>query len=385
MGLQAVPAYIASAGFQHPATLDRNLIEGLLGDRQGAFRYGQFVVSTGVGTRAVQVSTGRYHVIGTENAQQGGYFAWSDTVDTFLLAAGVGNPRIDTLLLRIHDNQYGTIPGTPGSYFEVVQGVAAGSPTARPNSDFNVGGSFYVPGAWARIADCRVNVGDTSIPGGQIANVGNYVRHNGWTICASTVRPSDPVINDRIYEFDTTMRRRWNGSVWEQCEPWTAFNTLGATTASVTFSSIPTTLKTVRLTCTVRQDNASVYQDLVFRIGGDTGSNYRYAGQFVQNVTPGGFVAAAQTSARIGFVNGTLVDAGTFTTAEALFQGWNSPHANNLTALVRSGFTGVAGGNNLLWHGQATYHGSNAYTSITIFPIAGSFIAGSQFVLEGWE
>ena len=238
---------------------------------------------------------------------------------------------------------------------------------------------------------------DSAIPSpveGQLCyrtDINGFQEYNGsWrpmniVNCTSSTRPSSPENGRHIYETDTKRTLVYDGTNWITAGPYRVVNTLGSTTASVTFSSIPTTLKTVRLTCTVRHDNASVYQDLVFRVGGDTGANYRYAGQFVQNVTPGGFVAAAQTSARMGFVNGTLVDAGTFTTAEAVFQGWNSPHANNLTAVVRSGFTGVAGGNNLLWHGQATYHGSNAYTSLTIFPLAGSFIAGSQFVLEGWD
>jgi hypothetical protein len=235
------------------------------------------------------------------------------------------------------------------------------------------------------MADVRVNVGDTSIPGGQITSIQRYVRHNGWTICSAATKPTDQVINDRIYEYDTDMRRRWNGTIWQQCEPWSSMILLASTTASVTFSSIPTTLKTVRLTCTVRGDNAGVYQDLVLRVGGDSGANYRYAGNFMQDTTLGGFNAAAQTSGRVGFVCCATVAAGQFTTAEATFQGWNSPHANNLTAAVRSGFTGAIGGHMLTWHGTLTYHGSNSYTSLTVLPVAGSFVTGSQFVLEGWE
>src|SRR5688572_17524299 len=210
MGLQAIPAYIASAGFQHPATLDRNILEKIFGGRGGATRAGEFLIYPGAGTRGISVEPGGYLLLGTENSQQGSYFAWSDAPEPFLLAAAVGNPRIDTLLLRVHDNQYGTIPGSPGAYWDVVQGVAAGSPTARPDSDFQVGGPFYTPGAWARIGDIRVNVGDIAIPGGQITSTQRYTRHNGWTICSSGTRPLDPVINDRIYEYDTDMRRRWN-------------------------------------------------------------------------------------------------------------------------------------------------------------------------------
>jgi hypothetical protein len=299
----------------------------------------------------------------------------------------VGNPRVDTFLLRVADNQYGTIGGSPQAYIDVVQGVAAGSPTARPDSDFNVGGPFYIPGAWWRLGDVRVNLADTgSIPAGQITNNYSYCRPPGSLLLVpSTKRPLVPTTGDEVFETDTGFHRFWNGTAWKQKAPWSASNTLGSTTASVTFSSIPTTLKTMRLTVTARHDNASVYQDLLVRIGGDTGTNYRFAGNFMQDTTLGGANGVAQTAGRMGFVCGSTPVAGQFTTAEALFQGWNSPHSNNLTAVVRSGFTGTVGGHMLTWNGTFTYHGSNAYTSLTILPGAGSFITGSQFVLEGWE
>jgi len=384
MGLKVEPAYVGQTGYLHPVELDRNLLEGLF-QRSGGVRYGDLAISQGVGTRAIAIAPGRYFILGQENAQQGGYFVWSDAIETFLLAAAVGNPRIDTLLVRVIDDQYGSISGAPRAEFAVVQGVASGSPTARPDSDFNVGGSFYIPGGWARLGDVRVNTADTgSIPVGQITTKNRYVRPpNGYVLCSSTDRPSDPVLGDRIHETDTGFRRMWTGSAWQQCEPWRTAVFLSSTTASVTVSSIPTSLKTVKLTCTVRQDNASVYQDLMLRIGGDTGANYRYGGNYMQDTALGGFNAIAQTSGRVGFVCGTSVTATQFTTAEVLFEGWNT--TSMLTALVRSGFTGTIGGHMLTWNGVLTYHGSNSRTSITIFPLAGSFIANSQFVVEGWE
>lgn len=207
----------------------------------------------------------------------------------------------------------------------------------------------------------------------------------GTIVCTSSTRPGSPETGREIFETDTKRALVYDGSAWITAGPYRVTTVLGSTTASVTFSSIPTTLKTVRLTVTARQDNASVYQDLVLRIGGDTGANYRYAGNYMQDTALGGFNAIGQTSGRMGFVCGTSVTSGQFTTAEAVFQGWNSPHANNLTAMVRSGFTGLVGGHMLTWHGTMTYHGSNAYTSLTVLAAAGSFITGSQFCLEGWD
>src|SRR5688500_3969327 len=161
MGLQAAPAYIGQAGFQHPVELDRNLIEAIFG-RTGVVRVGHFVVSVGVGTRAIAVSPGQAVLVGTENAQQGAYFVWSDATETFLLGAAVGNPRIDSLILRVIDPQYGSITGQPRAELEVVQGVSAASPVQRPDSDFNPGGTYYRPGAWHRLSNIRVNTTDTT-------------------------------------------------------------------------------------------------------------------------------------------------------------------------------------------------------------------------------
>jgi len=216
MGLKVEPAYIGQSGYDHPVELDRNLLEGLF-QRSGAVRFGDFAISQGVGTRAVAVAPGRYFLLGTENAQQGGYFVWSDAVETSLLGAAVGNPRIDSFILRVHDDQYGSIPGSPQAKIDVVQGVAAGSPTARPDSDFNVGGSFYVPGAWVRLGDVRVNTADTgSIPPGQITTANRHIRPpGGYCLCTSTTRPSDPVYGDKIHETDTHLRYWYDGAAWK--------------------------------------------------------------------------------------------------------------------------------------------------------------------------
>jgi hypothetical protein len=175
MGLQVAPGYISQTGYNHPAELFRNITKAIWG-RSGLSRPGSFVIApTGV-AQQVSISAGQAVLLGTENASQGAYVAWSDASENKNFAAPSGSPRIDTLLLRVEDPQYGTIPGTPGAYWDIVQGVPAGSPAIRADSEFNSGGGFYIPGAWFRAADVRINPGDTVIPGGQITPNLRYVR-----------------------------------------------------------------------------------------------------------------------------------------------------------------------------------------------------------------
>jgi hypothetical protein len=218
MALKVEPAYIGQTGYQHPVELDRNLLEGIF-TRSGTLRFGGFNLFPGAGTRGVSVASGRYFINGVEDADQGGYFVWNTTTITYLLGDAIGNPRIDTFILRVVDDQYGVITGIPRAEIEVIQGVPAGVPVARPNSDFDVGGPYYKPGAWTRLGDATVLVGDVAIPGGQLANSFQVVRVGGRTVCPSTNRPSDPVAGDEIYEFDTFLTYQWNGSAWVTLRP----------------------------------------------------------------------------------------------------------------------------------------------------------------------
>lgn len=386
MGLKTQPAYIGQTGYLHPVELDRNLIEGMFGGRTGALRVGDLLVSPGVGTRAVQVAAGRYHIVGVENAQQGSYFAWSDGLDTFLLASTATNPRIDTILLRIYDDQYGTISGSPRAEFAVVQGVAAASPTARPDSDFNVGGSFYVPGAWARIADVRVNVGDTTIPSGQITNVNRYVRWGTHTVCTSTTRPTDPAVGDTVDETNTGFFRRWDGTSWVQARAWRAATQLGSTAASITLSNIPSTLRTLRATWSLKGTNATQVVNARCRINGVT-SNYFYNRTTLNGSTQSHgaddqgntyfpiALIATTTSAVAESMGGGVIE----------FHGWHTPNNKRCQVNWRSGVYAQGAPQAYYEHGQGMYHNAGPLTSLEFAATAGNLVADSWVALEGWE
>ena len=214
MGLQTVPGYIGQAAYQHPVELDRNMLEGIF-SRTGLMRVGDFTIAPTATAQQISITSGRAFLLGAESLQQGGYFVWSDNTENKVFGPPSGSARIDSLILRVVDTQYGSDPGSPRAEWDIVPGVPSGSPTARPDSDFNTGGTYYKPGAWWRLADVRINPGDTVIPGGQITRFLRYVRvPGGVTMCTSTTRPSDPVAGDQIFETDTLRRFQYTGSAW---------------------------------------------------------------------------------------------------------------------------------------------------------------------------
>lgn len=213
MGLQVVPAYIGEALFANPVENDRAILASLF-QRTGLIRPGHLAVTPTGTARQVSVAAGRAFLLGTETSTQGGYHIWSDGADTYTFAAAVGNPRIDTLISRAVDEQYGVDPGISRAEIEIVQGISAASPVARADSYFASPNAGYKPGAWYRLADVRINTVDGVLPAGQITQTLQYARTGGRTICTSATRPTDPALGDEIFETDTTFSKRWTGAAW---------------------------------------------------------------------------------------------------------------------------------------------------------------------------
>lgn len=257
MGIQAAGGYFAlnSDGvtpFQHPVELDRNLARAMF-RQSGCLRGGDWTVAPTGTNQQVSISTGSGFVNGQESAQQGGYVGWSDASENKTFGAPSGSPRIDTLLLRAYDPQYGTLPsGTCRMQWDIVAGTPAATPAPQPDSAFISTGGQWVPGAWMKWAEVRINPGDTVIPSGQIYLPGSVVsgigttwsqrfaRGSGATIlCTAASRPASPQVGDMIYETDTQRFYVWNGAAWFW--PWgrglvggTRFNGTGNFTTGMT-------------------------------------------------------------------------------------------------------------------------------------------------------
>lgn len=219
MGLQTVPGYIGEAGFPHPVELDRNLLAAICGGVSGKPRSADWALAlVGGSSFQLQLGPGNMFIMGTEGiSTQGAYFAWSDDDETFLFAAPSASPRIDSLILRIIDEDYGADPGVSRAEFEIVQGAPAASPVQTPDSDFELGGPNYKPGAWMRVLTARINPGDTDLVLAQVTYLVQSLRISGGqlVVSSSTFYPADPGVGDVVYDISKGHTVRWNGSSWE--------------------------------------------------------------------------------------------------------------------------------------------------------------------------
>lgn len=152
---------------------------------------------------------------------------------------------------------------------------------------------------------------------------------------------------------------------------------------SVIFT-VPSTLKTVRISTTTRGDVASTATELMVRINSDSTNLYRHDSMFAQNgSTPaGGGATLATSSMRANVIPGASAGAGVYGGGELTIEGWNAPHASHLNMTCQGGYIDSAG-NQIIYIGNGVYLGAGPYTTITLLPITGNFITGCGFYLEG--
>jgi hypothetical protein len=381
MGLQTVPAYIGQTGYNHPVELDRNFLKSVH-MRTGMVRYGDFAIAPTATAQQFSIAAGQAFLLGAESAQQGGYFAWSDASENLVLGAPSGSPRIDALLIRAVDTQYGSDPGSPRAEWDIVQGTPAASPVAPADSLFNTGGTNYKPGAWYRMADLRVNPGDTVIPSGQITSYLRYVRHaQGMLLAKSTDTLTTMVLGDQRYDIDTGIARRWNGTEWRMTEPYRQYVLLGVAASNVTFT-IPSTLRTVRIGWTARSALAAVSSStMLMQVNADTGANYSY-----QTSTGGAaaVVSNSQNQVVVGTIPAATATANIFAGGSMELFGWDAPHSK-IDGLARNGYHDVGVGSSMTVM-TLHYNGSGPYTTVKFFPASSAnFLAGTEFTLEAWD
>lgn len=344
MGLQTAPAYIGKTGYQHPVELDRNLLRSISGARTGLVRWGDLAVSgTGVANQ-IAVTRGAAFLLGAESALQGSYMAFSEATQNLTVAAAgsATTQRIDSLILRVADDQYGTISvGTPQAYFDVVQGVPASSPSARPDSDFNVGGSQYQPGAWFRVADIRRDFGDTTVPAGKITQNLRMARLGAKTIQDVATLPVDPVLFDTNWEPSTFRATYWNGTAWVcfNVEELINTTTLGADTATVSFQNIPQYYDDLIIMFLGRTSEAVQFSDILVKLNNDTGSNYAMLATKMDQGGTGVALDDPDTTGPLALfhVNGSTFSANVSGAGRAEFVGYSDASRSNKIAFVQTG------------------------------------------------
>ena len=167
-----------------------------------------------------------------------------------------------------------------------------------------------------------------------------------------------------------------NASTWVQL----ASSTLAIDTASIGFTGIDQTFAHLLLIGYLRSSNGTFIRA---RFNADTGANYDgqrlYGGEAL--AVPG--ETFAQTSATLGFLPGSVADANLFSSMRATIPHYANA-ASNKVALSRWGFKGSTSPAGLAaGHDGAFWRSNAAITSISLFPSAGNFTAGSRAALYG--
>jgi hypothetical protein len=208
MTLQVSAAFVGAGSFLNKVETDRKVIEAMWPDA-GVLE--GFLVSPTTGLN-VLVSAGKAVLKGAEANTQGNYFVWNNADETLAWPAPTSLSRIDSLILRAADSQYGTIPGgVQGAKYEIIQGDPNASPVARSDSYINT--TAYVPGAWLRLANVLINNGDTTFTAGDITSQAKSALRGAVTICTSSTRPTNPANGQEIFETDTGIRGFWDSTL----------------------------------------------------------------------------------------------------------------------------------------------------------------------------
>lgn len=198
----------------------------------------------------------------------------------------------------------------------------------------------------------------------------------------SSSHPANPYTGMPIYETDTGLEAYWSGSAWVYPPQLIAKTVLGASTASVTFSSIPQVFTTLRVAWTARSDTALAATYMCLRLNGDSGSDYTYQiNQANANAATGGGNSNGTVNViEIGTMAAATATAGYFGSGECLIPNASgsafkavSGHSTSTNSTTNA-YSGTYGG---LWLSTA------AVTSVTLLALAGNLVSGSSVALYG--
>ena len=160
-----------------------------------------------------------------------------------------------------------------------------------------------------------------------------------------------------------------------------ATTTLGSTTSTVTFSSIPATYQHLQIRALVRDDRAAALNNMTFRVNGDTGANYTQHALYGDGSSVGAFGNASTNLTYGGLIPSASATASVFgvTVIDILDYANTSKYK---TFRVLSGFDANGSGGVRLYSGL--WMSTSAMTSITFdSETAGDFVQYSSFALYG--
>jgi len=159
-----------------------------------------------------------------------------------------------------------------------------------------------------------------------------------------------------------------------------ASTTLGSTTSTVTFSSIPSTYEHLQVRCYTRDSNASNTVVMYFRLNGDTGSNYTRHALYGDGATAFGTGQASTTVVWGAATAAASATANAF--GVCIFDILDYASTNKYTT-GRSIGGYDANGNGRADFGSGLWLNTAAVTSVSVVTGGAGFVSGSVFALYG--
>lgn len=215
----------------------------------------------------------------------------------------------------------------------------------------------------------------------RIAKLEAQIAHltSGAVAVTSTTHPTNPAVGMMIYETDRGLTAYWSGTAWVYQPQVIKSQTLTGTTAALTFSAVPAVFSFLRLEWRVHLDTGGP-TDLLMQVDGITTANYLWAkAEEVGGSMTAFHAGAATTTMKIGAASATT--SGYFSSGSMAIAGWNAStgylSTSGTSTLFDSNSTDYVGTYGDLFAGTAPH------ASLKIYPAAGSFVAGSQFLLYG--
>jgi hypothetical protein len=158
---------------------------------------------------------------------------------------------------------------------------------------------------------------------------------------------------------------------------------LSGAAASVTFSAISASYRHLQIRAQCRSDTVAVVTDLRVRFNGDTAANYYSQASYGQAAATGAAEGLAQTFVGVSDMSAASAPAGHAGAFAIELENYAATvFYKQFTAQSNDSY-GTATAQMIIRNVGGRWQSTAAINSVTLFPAAGNFIAGSTFTLYG--
>jgi hypothetical protein len=154
---------------------------------------------------SVLVASGAVQLAGTVSPTQGNYMLVNDATVTLAVQASHGSlPRVDIVVARAKDDDYGDPLINIGGYLEVVTGTANAVRTVPAT-----------PANAVKICELDIAATSTTVLNSNVTDLRTWTVGVGGVLpCKSTLRPLNPFEGMKIHETDTGYEYVFASGVW---------------------------------------------------------------------------------------------------------------------------------------------------------------------------